>query len=357
MFCQCQLVCWGHAQTPGPERAGRWCTAPPGRAAADPRPAAPPAGAAGLGRGVWACVLGFSAWRWARQDRPLASYPELCRLLAASGRARSASWTPQAPGRCCAATQTPGSRPRNGAATATAGPVPAAAPCVVGRCAGITARSPSTAGCCGSRWPGAARRCGCGLDRDLPCPAGLAASVTLLYDAGRLWGTPPLKCPSLPTRRARSRTRAGWPGWTWGSSTLTPSPGPARKGCWCSGAAIPPSTTSTTRTPRPAAGAPPAAPRNRAQRGSRRWRQHRRRQRLAEARHRRRVAQAQHEAAAMVGLPGRSSPGRHPSVGDPRGVLALQAGGGTTGAPATGASATSSAFSATKPRPPGSPSP
>jgi hypothetical protein len=34
---------------------------------------------------VWACVLELSAWRRARQDRPLASYPELCRLLAASG--------------------------------------------------------------------------------------------------------------------------------------------------------------------------------------------------------------------------------------------------------------------------------
>jgi hypothetical protein len=34
---------------------------------------------------VWACVLELSGWRRARQDRPLASYQELCRLLAASG--------------------------------------------------------------------------------------------------------------------------------------------------------------------------------------------------------------------------------------------------------------------------------
>src|SRR5258708_9494024 len=34
---------------------------------------------------VWACVLELNAWRRARQDRPLASYPELCRELAASG--------------------------------------------------------------------------------------------------------------------------------------------------------------------------------------------------------------------------------------------------------------------------------
>jgi hypothetical protein len=31
---------------------------------------------------VWACVLELSAWRRARQDRPLASCQELCRLLA-----------------------------------------------------------------------------------------------------------------------------------------------------------------------------------------------------------------------------------------------------------------------------------
>ena len=34
---------------------------------------------------VWACVLELNAWRWARQDRPLVSYQELCRELAASG--------------------------------------------------------------------------------------------------------------------------------------------------------------------------------------------------------------------------------------------------------------------------------
>ena len=33
---------------------------------------------------VWACILELNAWRRARQARPLASYQELCRLLAAS---------------------------------------------------------------------------------------------------------------------------------------------------------------------------------------------------------------------------------------------------------------------------------
>ena len=34
---------------------------------------------------VWACVLELNGWRRTRQDRPLASYQELCRELAVSG--------------------------------------------------------------------------------------------------------------------------------------------------------------------------------------------------------------------------------------------------------------------------------
>ena len=36
---------------------------------------------------VWACVLELNAWRRARQDRPLVTYHELCRELAAAGPA------------------------------------------------------------------------------------------------------------------------------------------------------------------------------------------------------------------------------------------------------------------------------
>jgi IS605 OrfB family transposase len=67
------------------------------------------------------------------------------------------------------------------------------------------------------------------------------------------------------------------------------------------------------------------APR-RGQRGSRRWRQHRRGDRVAQARHGRRVRQAQHEAAAaVIGW----AVGRRIGtlvVGDPRGVLGVAAG-------------------------------
>jgi IS605 OrfB family transposase len=62
------------------------------------------------------------------------------------------------------------------------------------------------------------------------------------------------------------------------------------------------------------------------QRGSRRWRQHRRRQRRVEARHRRRVAQAQHEAAATVIDWAVQQRVGTLAVGDPRGVLHLAAG-------------------------------
>ncbi|MEU4483082.1 zinc ribbon domain-containing protein [Micromonospora sp. NPDC023966] len=62
------------------------------------------------------------------------------------------------------------------------------------------------------------------------------------------------------------------------------------------------------------------------QKGSRRWRQYRRRERLVEGRHRRRVRQAQHEAACqVVSWAVRQRVGVL-RVGDPRGVLDLPAG-------------------------------
>jgi putative transposase len=62
------------------------------------------------------------------------------------------------------------------------------------------------------------------------------------------------------------------------------------------------------------------------QRGSRRWRHYRRRQRIVEARHRRRVDQAQHEAArTVVGWAVARRIGTL-AVGDPRGVLGIDAG-------------------------------
>ncbi len=94
----------------------------------------------------------------------------------------------------------------------------------------------------------------------------------------------------------RSRIAAGWPGWTWASSTPTPR-----------------ARAVAGRAPKPG------------QRGSRRWRHHRRRQRLVEARHARRIRQAQHEAARVViGWAVTRRIGTL-AVGDPRSVLNLAA--------------------------------
>ena len=60
--------------------------------------------------------------------------------------------------------------------------------------------------------------------------------------------------------------------------------------------------------------------------GSRRWRHSRRRQRLAETLHRRRVRQAQHEAATTVITWAVDRRVGTLAVGDPRGVLKLDAG-------------------------------
>jgi len=62
------------------------------------------------------------------------------------------------------------------------------------------------------------------------------------------------------------------------------------------------------------------------QRGSRRWRQHRRRQQAAGARHARRVRQAQHEAARSVVDWAVKQRAGTLIAGDPRGVLRLAAG-------------------------------
>jgi IS605 OrfB family transposase len=62
------------------------------------------------------------------------------------------------------------------------------------------------------------------------------------------------------------------------------------------------------------------------QAGSRRWRKYRARQRTVEARHRRRIRQAQHEAAKEVIVWAAARRVGTLTVGDPRGVLTVQAG-------------------------------
>jgi transposase len=136
---------------------------------------------------VWACVLELNGWRRARQDAPLVSYQALCRELAASGpgcfgeldsagarsvlRRYSDAWFAAAArrknGDTCA--RFPRRRRKmmsvrwyHGTFTLD----------------GRRLRIPVARGC-----PPLQVR----LDRELPYPAESVRSVTLLYDAGRLW--------------------------------------------------------------------------------------------------------------------------------------------------------------------------
>jgi transposase len=136
---------------------------------------------------VWACVLELNAWRRARQDRPLASYQELCRELARAGpdtfgeldttgarsvlRRYSDAWFATA------------RRRRDGDQRAR---FPRRRRALVPlrwyhdrfMLTGRRLRIPVVRG-----QPALWVR----LDRELPYPADQVRSVTLLYDAGRLW--------------------------------------------------------------------------------------------------------------------------------------------------------------------------
>jgi transposase len=178
------------------------------------------------------------------------------------------------------------------------------------------------------------------LDRDLPYPPGQIRSVTLLYDAGRLWADVTAEVPVAVYPPGAEPDRGRVAGVDLGIIHPYAVAGPDGQALLVSGRAVRAENhlhlkdtkarhrAVARRAPKPG------------QRGSRRWRHHRRRQRIVETRHRRRVRQAQHEAAAaVIGWAVARRIGTF-AVGDPRGVLNLAAGDGTTSAPATGGSAT-----------------
>ena len=275
---------------------------------------------------VWACVLELNGWRRARQDRPLVSFQELCRELAASGpgtfgdldsagarsvlRRYSDAWF--------AAAQ----RRREGDRRAR---FPRRRRALVpvrwyhGRFTleGRRLRLPAA----GGRPPPVVR-----LDRDLPYPPGQVRSVTLLYDAGRLWVDVTAEVPVTAYPAGQGPDPARVAGVDLGIIHPYAVAGPGGQGLLVSGRAIRAEhrmhladrkarqKTVARRAPKPG------------QKGSRRWRHYRRRQRLAEARHRRRVRQAQHEAATTVIAWAVDRRVGTLAVGDPRGVLKLNAG-------------------------------
>jgi len=249
---------------------------------------------------VWCCVLELNRWRRQRQDAPLAGYRELCRELTAAGpgafgeldttaarsvlRRYSDAWFAAAARR--KAGEISVRFPRRKRAL-----VPVRWYAGTFTLDGRLLRLPTAKGC-----PPLLVR----LDRDVPYPAEQVRSVTLGFDAGRLYLDVTAEVPvaSYPPGQGPDPARVA--GVDLGIIHPCAVAGPGGQQLLVSGRAIRAecrqhlrdgrgrSRTAARRAPKPG------------QRGSRRWRQHRRRERAAEARHRRRVRQAQHEAAKAV---------------------------------------------------------
>jgi putative transposase len=275
---------------------------------------------------VWAAVLEINAWRRARQDRPLVSYQALFRELAASGpgcfgeldstgarsvlRRYSDAWFATAKRRKEGDRTARFPRRRralmpvrwyHGTFTLT----------------GRMLRIPVARG-----HPPLWVR----LDRDPPYPPEQVRSVTLLFDSGRLWVDVTAEVPVARYPAGQEPDPARVAGVDLGIIHPYAVAGPDGQALLVSGRAIRAEhrmhladrkarqKAVARRAPKPG------------QKGSRRWRHYRRRQRLAEARHRRRVRQAQHEAAKTVIAWAVTHGAGTLAVGDPRGVLNLDAG-------------------------------
>ncbi|SCF18113.1 putative transposase [Micromonospora viridifaciens] len=164
------------------------------------------------------------------------------------------------------------------------------------------------------------------LAREVPYPVEQVRSVTLLCEGGRLFLDVTAEVPVAvyPPGEGPDPGRAA--GVDLGIIHPYAVAGPDGEGLLVSGRAIRAEhrmhladtkarrRSVSQRAPKPG------------QKGSRRWRKYRRRARLVEGRHKRRVRQAQHEAAAMVVSWAVEQRIGVLKVGDPRGVLDLDAG-------------------------------
>ncbi len=275
---------------------------------------------------VWCCVLELAAWRRRRQDPPLAGYRELCRELAASGpgtfgeldsagarsvlRRYSDAWFATA------------RRRRDGDASARyprrrRGLVPVRWYHGTFRLDGRVLVIPVARGC-----PPLAIR----LDRDIPYPAGQVRSVTLGYDAGRLYADVTAEVPVAEYPPGQGPDPARTAGVDLGIIHPYAAAGPEGQGLLVSGRAIRAECRQHLRDRKGRTRAAAGRARKPGQRGSRRWRKHRRSERKTQARHVRRVRQAQHEAAKEVITWAVGNRIGVLAVGDPRGVLHLKAG-------------------------------
>jgi transposase len=275
---------------------------------------------------VWCCVLEVNAWRRRRQDAPLAGYQELCRELAASGpgtfgeldstgarsvlRRYSDAWFSAAKRRAAGdgSARYPRRRRRLVPVRWYAGTF---------RLSGRRLTIPVARGC-----PPLCVR----VDRDLPYPAGQIRSITLLYDAGRLWIDVTAEVPVATYPDGAEPDPARMAGVDLGIIHPYAAAGPGGQALLVSGRAIRAECRQHLKDRKARARAVARRAPKPGQRGSRRWRHYRARQRVVEARHARRVRQAQHEAArTVIGWAVQHRIGTL-AAGDPRGVLALAAG-------------------------------
>jgi IS605 OrfB family transposase len=278
------------------------------------------------GGDVWACVLELNTWRRARQDRPLVSYRELYRELAASGpgcfgeldsqgarsvlRRYSDAWFAAAQRRRSGDQRARFPRRRRAL-------MPLRWYHGTFTLAGRRLRIPVARG----RDPLWVR-----LDRDLPYPPEQVRSVTLLCDAGRLWVDVTAEVPVTCYPAGQEPDPAQVAGVDLGIIHPYAVAGPDGQGLLVSGRAIRAEHRMHLADRKARARAVAHRAPKPGQKGSRRWRHYRRRQRMAEARHRRRVRQAQHEAAKTVITWAVDRRIGTLAVGDPRGVLNLDAG-------------------------------
>ena len=290
---------------------------------------------------VWCCVLEANAWRRRRQDAPLAGYQELCRELAASGpgtfgeldsvgarsvlRRYSDAWFAAAKRRKAGDASARFPRRRRGLV-----PVRWYAGTFV--LDGRRLRLPVARGC-----PPLAVR----LDRDLPYPAERVRSVTLGFDAGRLYVDVTAEVPVAAYPAGQQPDPGRVAGVDLGIIHPYAVAGPDGQLLLVSGRAIRAECHQHLRDSKGRSRAAARRAPKPGQRRSRRWRQHRRRQRAAAARHGRRVRQAQHEAANDSDRLGRAKPGRGRWRSATRAAFCtLPPGGGTTSGSAPGGSGT-----------------
>jgi transposase len=276
---------------------------------------------------VWCAVLELNQWRRRRrQDPPLAAYRELCRELAVSGPgtfgeldttgARSVlprysdAWFAAAAKRKAGDASARYPRRRRGL-------MPVRWHAGTFALGGRMLRLPAARG----RPPLLVR-----LDRDVPYPPGRVRSVTLGFDAGRLYLDVTAEVPVAAYPQGSGPEPARVAGVDLGIIHPYAVAGPGDQRLLVSGRAIRAECRQHLRDRKGRTRAAARRAPKPGQHGSRRWRRHKRRQRTAEARHRRRVRQAQHEAATTVVS---WAVGRRVgtlAVGDPRGVLNQKAG-------------------------------